>query len=592
MNAGVEPAVRARGTQACVLALALLAILPSLGTLGAPWIAEDASILAQVRADGPWADWGRSQYGMHLLLFWRPLVSTSWALQEALTGIAPLPLRLLNLGLHVGIALLVFASARRLGCGRPAAVLAGAWIALFPDQGGTSTWLAGRTDLLCAFFLLASVATALGPRPWTSLPLAFLAAAAKEFGFLAPLWIGLFVLARDGRGGLRRVVPAVLAAGLAFAWRRLALGQFMGGYVALVMPPLTVGVPAALRTLAEAAWPSLLALGLLALAGLRARTLDGRGLGAALVAAALATGLLYQLLCDGYLEPENRRLLYASECAVALALGTALRGAGARSLPFALGLVLCVPRLADAWRDTHDWARAAAEGEELVARARAAVADLPPGEGPVLFQDFPASLHDAYCLGFGVAARFRPPFPATPRPVWPWRLVFVHAPERLRQPRVAARPDGSLRPLDDAPRLASLALEDLEGRAVARLPVDERAVRAAEDRSPRVRLAGAPPGAPLEALVVTELGYEPVLAGRADAEGRAELSLMGLLTAGNGVVTLADVLVQAADLGATGAWIELRALDAEGTAVASAPWVALEWSADLLERVSAAGSVR
>src|SRR6185436_1446357 len=137
-------------------------LVPSLGTLDAPWIAEDAAILARVGADGPWADWTRSQYGVLKVLFWRPLVSTSWALQEAWTGIAPAPLRAFNLALHALASVLVFRCARRLGTGPSGAFLAGAWIALFPEQGGTSTWLAGRTDLLCAVGLLGSLHAALG----------------------------------------------------------------------------------------------------------------------------------------------------------------------------------------------------------------------------------------------------------------------------------------------------------------------------------------------------------------------------------------------------------------------------------------------
>src|SRR5262245_51480195 len=138
--------IEARRVSLAALGVVLLALLPSVGTLAAPWIAEDASILARVRADGPWADWTRSQYGLLLLRFWRPVVSTSWALQEAWTGIAPVPLREFNLALHALTALLVFACARRLGAGLSGAFVAGAWIALFPEQGGTSTWLAGRTD--------------------------------------------------------------------------------------------------------------------------------------------------------------------------------------------------------------------------------------------------------------------------------------------------------------------------------------------------------------------------------------------------------------------------------------------------------------
>src|SRR5262245_13037221 len=232
-NPGAE---EARSVRLAALGVVILALLPSVGTLRAPWIAEDAAILARVRADGPWADWGRTQYGLQILRFWRPLVSTSWAVQEAWTGIAPLPLRLFNLTLHALLAGLVFALARRLGAGFPGAFLAGAWIALFPEQGGSVTWLAGRTDLLCGVFLVASAHAALG-RAWlASAPLAFLACASKEFGFSAPLWAAGLAWACGARGSelVRRALPATVAVGIALVWRRAAIGGFGGGYPAVL----------------------------------------------------------------------------------------------------------------------------------------------------------------------------------------------------------------------------------------------------------------------------------------------------------------------------------------------------------------------
>src|SRR5688572_17273339 len=171
MSASSEHASDARpwlGLLGPGLLVALLACLPSLGTFSAPWIAEDSLLLAQAHAEGHWPDWIRSQGGMQIVRFWRPLVSASWDLQEAWTGVAVVPLRIFNLSLHVLASVLVAALALRLGAGRIGACLAGAWVATFPEQGGTCTWLAGRTDLLCATLLLASVYTALGPRPLLS----------------------------------------------------------------------------------------------------------------------------------------------------------------------------------------------------------------------------------------------------------------------------------------------------------------------------------------------------------------------------------------------------------------------------------------
>jgi hypothetical protein len=576
----------ARALRLAWLGVVLLALLPSLGTLAAPWIAEDSALLAAGRADGPWADWTRSQGGLLMPpRFWRPLVSTSWALQAAWTGIAPVPLRLCNVGLHALAALLVLGCARRLGARPLAAFAAGAWVALFPEQGGTSTWLAGRTDLLGAVGLLGAVFAALGPRPLLAAPLAFLACSAKEFGFLAPLWIALLVWGRGSGHAeiVRRAWPAGAAVLVAFVARGLALGGFGGGYQG-ELPGLLASLAGAARALSVAAWPSALLLALALAVGARGRSAEPRACLAALAAAALAAALLAQLLANGHLEPENRRLLYVPECALGLALalawgraGSAARGLGAPALWLA-ALVVLAPRAVLAWRDTHAWALSAEEGEAEVVRVRAALAGLEPSDVPVVGTEFPSSRHDAYCLGYGLAARFRAPFPATPRPVWPWRLVGVPEARREREPLTAELAEG-LFALEDAPGVARLALAGAETRFV----LDERSFRAAEDRSPRLALVDVPAGARLEAVVACELGYESfVLDG--EASGASELSLMTLLARSNGVVGVGELLMQAADLHSTRALVQLRAVGADGRVLAASPWLELAWPPELLAR--------
>ena len=79
---------------------------------------------------------------MHrLLAFWRPVVTASWSLQEATTGVDPAPLRAFNLLCHAFAAAGIGLLARRLGAGAVGAVVAGGMAALFPEQGGTVTWV-------------------------------------------------------------------------------------------------------------------------------------------------------------------------------------------------------------------------------------------------------------------------------------------------------------------------------------------------------------------------------------------------------------------------------------------------------------------
>jgi hypothetical protein len=225
-----------------------------------------------------------------------------------------------------------------------------------------------------------------------------------------------------------------------------------------------------------------------------------------------------------------------------------------------------------AFQDTHDWARSARAGEEEVERARAAVARAEPGPGPVLFAGFPRGRFEANCFTFGVADRFRAPFPVSPRPVWPWRNFSVDEEARARSPLFAPRADGSVWPLDDVSPLPPLALRTDAGEAVARVLLDERAIHANEDRSPRYRVSGRPVRGSRACLA--ELGC-----GRSHETQRRRLSqrsLMQFLDATNGAVSVSDAR-QAADLRAERAFLELRAFDSTARQVAASRWIEVGW---------------
>lgn len=589
----MEASERSRGetgrwSRAWPLALVLAACLPSLGTLAAPWIAEDAAILARVRGLDWLRDWTRSQYGLELVRFWRPVVSATWWLQEAWTGIDPLPLRLFNLGLHVLAALLSGAIVRRLGGGTAGALLAGGFAAFFPEQGGTVTWLAGRTDLLAGVCMLASLWAALGRAPLAGALLAFAACASKEFGFLLPLWVCAMTLAQEGalRRSIARTAPSLLGVMAAFLWRCWALGTIAGGYPAPAVS-FAEGLPLGARAVLMSAWPGLSSTLLLFLMGRACGSADVRAVTGALACAAAGCVPLWPLLADGFLEPQNARLLFVAELGLALAVGCSFAREparhGTRYVAFALALLALGWRGTLAWLDTHEWARAARAGEDQVARARLVVASASASRSPVCLSSFPASLGGAYCLGFGVADRFRSPFPAAPRPIWPLRPMFG-LDSSLRPPAVPLRADGSLWPLDDEPGVPRLSVS-IEGRAEPRsLTLDERAFLTDVDRSERLALEAAVPEGRLELVVYTEAGYEPVRLGTIDGQGRAEISLMQVLAAGSGVASVAQVLLQAADLGARNAYLEFRSLGPGGECRAASAWIELVWSDALLAR--------
>jgi len=567
-----------------VLAFALAAMAPSIGTLGAAWLAEDAIVVARLSAEGPWSDWNRPWFGAEIVRFWRPLVSLTWWLQLVTTGLDPLALRAFNLALHAACALLAWGAARRLGAGAWAAALAALWVAWFPAQGGTVTWLSGRTDLLVGFWLLASVYTVLGPRAWLAAPCAFLAASSKEFGFLAPLWCVLALRAQavDWRPALVRTLPVLLAGTLAFVWRGLALDGFGGGYSGALAGP-GAGALGAARVLAEHA--KSLATGvplvLLVLAAWPLRTECARAW-PLLLAALLALVPLHPLLADGVLEPQNQRLFFVPSLALALFLARLLAPLAAPRLGV-LALAVLAGRAVAAWRDTHAWSHAAEVSAEAIEAARARVAALPSGDAPALVRDLPTHVGPAYALGFGVSERFAAPFPVAPRPVWPWRLLFVDDPQRRREPLCVPRADGLVLPLDEALRVAPVELE-LDGSAAGAVWLDERIFPRGPDRSPVLTLSGGPPGSALELFVATPIGYEVFPAGQLDAAGEARASLREVFALSNGIALVADTFLQATDLGARRAYLEFRALAPDGSAVAASRWFELGWSAELPRR--------
>ena len=120
--------------------------------------------------------------------------------------------------------------------------------------------------------------------------------------------------------------------------------------------------------------------------------------------------------------------------------------------------------------------------------------------------------------------------------------------------------------------------------------LDERVLQGTPDRSPRLALfagPGADGATGVEVLVYTEFGYEvaPWPAPLTPHGGGpvSTASLMGVLASGNGRATLGQALIQAADLGAARAFLEVRAVGGQEL-VAASPWLELTWGPELLAR--------
>ncbi len=568
------------------LLLWLLVFAISWGTLADPLISEDSAILGYVHREGAWADWNQSHYGLVTVRFWRPMVTTVWALQEAWGGVEPAFLRAANLLFHGSACALVLALARLLGASAAGAWACALWASFFPYQGGVVTWPAGRTDSLAALGVLAALLAALRGYRALAVVLAFLGCACKESAFISPLWCLLLAWGQGStlRKGVGTALPVALGAGAAFLWRRIAVGAWVGGY-----PDLGLHWPSALPrvlwTWFQANQLTLPFLGACVFLAALAGTLKGRLVWAALASAILAAVPLFPLLADGLIESQNLRILYLSDLALGLIAAGCLAGRvrpSLRLIPLFLILSLGLAwRAYEARRDIGDWSAAARGAGEEIEEARRKAAGFPASQVPLFSPDFSRSIRGAYALSFGIADRFREPFPGDTRPVWPLRTVFAQP--GAERPLLMQQAGGLFLPRDEAfPGPASrLRITGLDGQPVEELVVDESAAHD-PDRSPRVVIEVPYPGARIELLLFTEMGYEAAPWREVGDDATLELSVRELFLVANPVVSLGEVWIQTADLGARRAYLEVRVLE-DGVPVAASDWIALLWDEDVLD---------
>ena len=574
------------------------------GSLPAGLVSEDGAVLGFVHRNGPFADVFDSQYGLRLVRFWRPLVTSSIGLQEAWTGTDPRFLRGFNLLCHAGSIALAAGLVLRLGASRIGAFAAAAWIASFPYQGGTTTWIVGRVDGLCLpWLLLAGWAGAAG-RAWVGALACVLAAATKEIGFVAPIW---FALAAFGAG--RRALPAarlavvpIVAGGLTLVVRRLAIGAWVGGYPPIGPDPGAADYLASFGAFAALAGPALwgvpvvLALGLVEPRGLR-RSLP------VLLAGLAAVAILLPMVARVGVAPEHRRWWLVPDAALGVALAAGLpvlagRGAQAGRLAGALGLAaLVVLRVPVARGDVVEWTEAGALCEAHVARVREALEGVPVGRDPVLDATVQRTTPSgrAYVFHWGFAERFREPFEPTPRPVWPWRTIFGREDE---QRAVVSRLRSNLRwPFGETPSTVyPMPIRLFTGeREVDALHLELAWIGDEGPTAPRIVLFGEYPEQRLEFVVHTAIGHEAATwrGPRAtsptpwvDGSEMPALVLPMLQVLDSvGGVTVAETIAQVADLGQTVAYLELRAVDdARGERnrpVAASRWIRLTWDPSL-----------
>jgi tetratricopeptide (TPR) repeat protein len=263
-----------------LLSVAAAAILPYLNALPNDFVWDDRALIlrdpqvhsvknlpAIFRRDFFAFSENRVKYG-----YYRPLITLSYMVDIAVWGHRPWGFRITNLAFHVACSLLVVALARRLRMGAPWTPWLAGWLfALHPTHTESVTWIAGRTDVLATFFLLAAfllyvraAEAAVRPRATLALSLsAWLAAAlCKETALVFPFFVLLYERLLRGepwRRAWRQTTPFIAALALYVLWR--SGGTNAGWNPAGFLEPL-VFAASLLKTLwryvAALVWPAAL----------------------------------------------------------------------------------------------------------------------------------------------------------------------------------------------------------------------------------------------------------------------------------------------------------------------------------------------
>jgi tetratricopeptide (TPR) repeat protein len=297
-------------------------------SLGGPFLWDDRLLILDaplVERGGSLADffeapfWAAGTLHGASTSYYRPLVTLSFALDNALHRGNPGGYHLTNVVLHATNALLVYALLRKHGTrSATSALLAVAW-ALLPRLAEAAAWISGRTDLLASLFTFAAL-VAWGPSPARRVGAALLvgagllakeSAAAGALALAAGTWVAHAALPRKERVVRSLVELAPLALVLvAYAVLRVAM-------VGLADEVVSLGALVRLQTVLEAVGTYAAML----VDPLRPRAVIGR-LGAT-SPGGLAAGLAVLVLL-GALFRFRARLGVSSSTGVALTLGALL----------------------------------------------------------------------------------------------------------------------------------------------------------------------------------------------------------------------------------------------------------------------------
>jgi len=153
--------------------------------------------------------------------WWRPVVMASFAGELALHGGVAAAMHLTNVLLHAAVGILLDRWTLSLGLAPPAALLGALGFTLHPVQSEAVAYVSGRTDVLCALFLLLGflawrrASRAADRWAWTTTCLFVLAFGCKEAALLSPLVLLVPRAHPQGAQGPRPALAVIAAMGWA-----------------------------------------------------------------------------------------------------------------------------------------------------------------------------------------------------------------------------------------------------------------------------------------------------------------------------------------------------------------------------------------
>lgn len=245
-RAPAEPLPRASLFTAAVALLALVVWWP----IDPYWQSDDFLAVTYAHdARRAWSDFAGAQYSAPaLVVFYRPLITLSFAFDGWVAGAAPMWSHLSNVLAHATSTLLLTLLARRTLGDRPGLCLGLLW-AVWPTHAGSILWAVGRVDShTSVWIMLSAYATTrwlLGQRGRILALVAFgLALLSKELAFVVPGLAALlgFALAPAPararvRSAWRACWPFLIVFAVYLAWRYVTLGQVVGGYAGAHVAP-------------------------------------------------------------------------------------------------------------------------------------------------------------------------------------------------------------------------------------------------------------------------------------------------------------------------------------------------------------------